>query len=108
MMIIEVSETRGKNSGIGFFLAKQPLKQLLASELKMCGHIGENGWRGTDAKRRMLRYCEMMLVLLIGDESKMATGLASDRVTELAKSLREVIPRQMVGKPHTAITSSRT
>jgi hypothetical protein len=38
----------------------------------------------------------------------MATGLAGNYVTELAKRLSEVASRQIAGKPHTAMTSSRT
>jgi hypothetical protein len=38
----------------------------------------------------------------------MAAGLAGYRITELAKSVREITSRQIAGKPHTAITSSRT
>ena len=56
----------------------------------------------------MLGNREMMLAVLVGSESKMAVGLASDRVAELAKSLSEIASRQIAGKPHTAMTSSRT
>lgn len=43
----------------------------------------------------------MMLAVLVGGESKMAAGLASDQVAELAKSLIEIASRQIAGKPHT-------
>lgn len=50
----------------------------------------------------------MVLAMLKRGETKMATGLASDRVTELSKGLSEIVSRQISGKPHTAMTSSRT
>ena len=56
----------------------------------------------------MLRNREMMLAMLVGGESKMAAGLASNRVAELVKSLNEIASRQIAEKPHTAMTSSRT
>ena len=74
----------------------------------MQGHIGENGREGPDAERSMLGNCEMMLAMLIGSQSKVTTGLAGHRVAELAKSLSEITSGQIAGKPHTAITSSRT
>ena len=56
----------------------------------------------------MLGNREVVLAVLVGSESKVAAGLASDGVPELAKKLREIASRQIAGKPHTAITSSRT
>jgi len=56
----------------------------------------------------MLGNRVMMLALLVGGESKMAAGLASDRVAELVKGLSEIASRQIAGKPHTAMTSSLT
>ena len=74
----------------------------------MCGHVGQDRRERPDTERSMLGNREMMLALLVGGESKMAAGLASDPVAELAKSLSEIAPRQIAGKPHTAMTSSRT
>jgi hypothetical protein len=56
----------------------------------------------------MLGNGEMMLAVLVSGESKMAAGLASDCVAELVESLSEIASRQIAGKPHTAMTSSRT
>lgn len=43
-----------------------------------------------------------------GGKSKVAAGLASDRIAELAKDLSKIAPGQIAGEPHTAIISSRT
>jgi len=51
---------------------------------------------------------QMMLAMLVGGEPKVTAGLAGNRVAEFAKSLSEIAPGQIAGKPHTAITSSRT
>jgi len=56
----------------------------------------------------MLRNCEVMLPVLVRSEPKMAAGLASDGVTKLMKDLSEIASRQITGKPHTAMISSRT
>jgi hypothetical protein len=56
----------------------------------------------------MLGNSEMMLAVLMGRKAEMAAGLVSDGISELAKILREITSRQIAGKPHTAITSSRT
>lgn len=74
----------------------------------MRGHISEKGGEGADAKRCMLRDREVVLAMLIGGESKVTAGLAGDRIAKLAKGLSEIAPGQIAGKPHTAITSSRT
>jgi len=50
----------------------------------------------------------MMLTVLVSGESEMAAGLASDQITKCAENLGEVTSRQIAGKPHTAMTSSRT
>lgn len=89
-------------------LAKQPFKKRLAAYLKMRGYIDENGGEGADTKRRMLGDREMMLTMLMRGESKMTACLAGNRVAELVKGLSEIAPGQIAGKPHTAITSSRT
>ena len=74
----------------------------------MCGHVGQDRRERPDTERSMLGNREMMLAVLVGGESKMAAGLASDQVAELAKSLSEIASRQIAGKPHRAMTSSRT
>ena len=51
---------------------------------------------------------EVMFPMFSCGEAEMATSLASDAIAELAESLREVASREVAGKPHTAITSSRT
>ena len=42
----------------------------------MCSHIGKDCGKRTNTKRGMLRNREMMLAVLVGGESKMASGLA--------------------------------
>lgn len=56
----------------------------------------------------MLWDCQMMLAMLMRCYPEMAAGLASDSVSENLKSLRKPLPRNITGKPHTAMTSSRT
>jgi len=56
----------------------------------------------------MLGNCHMVLAMLKRCEAEMAAGLASNRIIELAKGLDEIISRQISGKSHTAMTSSRT
>ena len=51
---------------------------------------------------------EMMLATLRGGQADVTAGLSCNLITELAEGLCEVIPRKVTGKPHTAITSSRT
>jgi hypothetical protein len=41
----------------------------------------------------------MMFAVLLRRERKMVTGLAGYRITELAKSVREIASRQITGKP---------
>ena len=67
----------------------------------MRGHVGQDCRERHDMERSMLGNREMMLAVLVGGESKMAAGLANDRVAELAKSLSEIASRQIAGKPHT-------
>ena len=50
----------------------------------------------------------MMFAVLVRREAKIATGSAGYRITKLAKRVSEIASRQITGKPHTAITSSRT
>jgi hypothetical protein len=50
----------------------------------------------------------MLFAVLVRREAKMAAGLAGYTITELPKRLSEIAYRQITGKPHTAITSSRT
>lgn len=56
----------------------------------------------------MLGNRYVVLAMLERREAEMATGLASDGITELAKCLGEIVSRQIAGEPHTAMTSSRT
>lgn len=98
----------GSVSALSAYLTKQLFKELFTGDIEMCGHIGENGRKGADAKRRMLGNREMMLTMLVGGESEVTACLAGHRVAELAKGLSEITSGQIAGKPHTAITSSRT
>jgi hypothetical protein len=56
----------------------------------------------------MLWDREVMFAMLMGGQAKMATGLAGDGIAELAECLGQVASREITGKPHTAMTSSRT
>lgn len=56
----------------------------------------------------MLWDCYVVLAMLKRGEAEMATSLASDGITELAKDLGKIVSRQIAGKSHTAMTSSRT
>jgi hypothetical protein len=56
----------------------------------------------------MLWDCYVVLAMVKCGEAEMAAGLASDGITELAKNLGEIVSRQIAGKSHTAMTSSRT
>ena len=87
---------------------KEFVEQLFTAYLEMRSHIGEDCRERANTKRGMLGNREMMLAVLVGSKAEMAAGLASDGVAELAKRLSEITSRQIAGKPHTAITSSRT
>jgi len=56
----------------------------------------------------MLRNGHMVLTVLKRGEAEVAPVLASDGITELPKDVGEIASRQIAGKPHTAMTSSRT
>jgi len=56
----------------------------------------------------MVRNRQMVFAMIEGGEAKMTARLASDRIAELTKYLGEVASREIAGKPHTAMTSSRT
>ena len=83
-------------------------KQLLAAYLEMHSNIGKDCRERADTERGRLRNRKVMFAMLVGSQAKMAAGLASDGVAELSKSLSKITSRQIAGKPHTAITSSRT
>ena len=63
----------------------------------MRGHVGQDCQERPDTERSMLRNREMMLVVLVGGKPKMAAGLASDQVAELAKSLARSLPDRSRG-----------
>ncbi len=56
----------------------------------------------------MLRDCQVMLAMLLRGQAKMTTGLTGDGIAELVEYLGQVAAREIAGKPHTAMTSSRT
>ena len=74
----------------------------------MCSHIGEDRRERADTERGVLGNREVVLAVLVGSQAQVAAGLASDGVAKRSKNLSEITSRQIAGKPHTAITSSRT
>lgn len=88
--------------------AEELLKELLSGQLEVCGDVGKYCGERSDTKRTVLWNRKMMLAMLSGRKPKMATRLAIDRIAKLSKHLGKIASRQIPGKPHTAITSSRT
>jgi hypothetical protein len=74
----------------------------------MSSHIRKNGRKSAHAERCVLWDCQMMLAMVLRRHPQMAAGLAGHSVSEHLKSLCELLPRDITGKPHTAMTSSRT
>jgi hypothetical protein len=56
----------------------------------------------------MLRNRQVMLALLMCGEAKMTAGLACDGIAEFVECLGEFASRQIAGKLHAAMISSRT
>ena len=89
-------------------LTKKPFKQVVATGLKVCRNVSKDRRQGSNTEWAMLRDCQMMLAMLVGGQAKMTAGLAGDGVAELVECLGQVAAREITGKPHTAMTSSRT
>jgi hypothetical protein len=50
----------------------------------------------------------VMLAMVMRGQAKMTAGLAGDGIAEFVECLGQVAPREIAGKPHIAMTSSRT
>ncbi len=50
----------------------------------------------------------MMFAMLMGGQAKMTAGLTGDGIAELAEGQGEVASREVAGKSHAAMISSRT
>jgi hypothetical protein len=70
-----------------FDLPKELVEQLIAAYFEMCGHIGKDGRKRSNAERGMLGNCEVMLTMLMCREAEMTAGLATDGIIEFAKRL---------------------
>ena len=89
-------------------LTEEPFKDFVASASEMCRDISKDGGQSSNAEWGMLRDCQVMFAILARGETKVTAGLAGDGIAELAEGLGEVVSREIAGKPHTAMTSSRT
>ena len=74
----------------------------------MVTHIRKDSREGPDAESVVARDRDVMLALLEGRQAQVAAGLAGDGVAENTKCVGEIVPREIPGKPHTAMVSSLT
>lgn len=87
---------------------EEPLKELLAAQLKVLSNVAENRGKGADAKGTVSGNGDVMLATFQGGKAEMAASLAGDSVPEHTQRSGEFLPREIPGKPHAVITSSRT
>ena len=73
----------------------------------MLSYISQNSSEG-DTEWAVLRDRDVVFAMLVRCEAKVAAGLSSDLVSERPQHADEILTTDITGKPHTAITSSRT
>ena len=54
--------------------------ELLAGQLEVCGDVGEDCGKCSDAKRTVLWNRNMMLAVFSGRQPQMTAGLSRDRI----------------------------
>ena len=87
---------------------EQPPRQLVPGDTKMLRDIAKNSGKGSEAQGRMARNCNVVLATLMRRQAQMASGLASDFVTEAPEGANEFVPAQVTRQSHAVMTSSRT
>jgi hypothetical protein len=89
-------------------LTKEPLGKFVAAQFKVRRDVTKDSGQGPDAKGIVLWNGDVVFAVLLSGQAQVAAGLTSDLIAKLAEGVREIVPRKVTGKPHTAITSSRT
>ena len=89
-------------------LTKESFENFITTACEVSCNVSKDGCEGPDTEWGMLRNCEVVFTTFKCGEAKMTAGLTGDGIAELAKNLGEIAPRKIAGKPHTAMTSSRT
>ena len=89
-------------------LTEEPFKDFVVTAFEVRCDISKDGGQSSNAEWGMLRDCQVMFAMIARGETKVTAGLAGDGIAELAEGLGEVASREIAGKPHTAMTSSRT
>ena len=89
-------------------LTEEPFKQGVAADLEVCRNVSEDSGQGSNTEWGMLRDRQVMLAMFVRGQAKMTAGLAGDGIAEFVECLGQVVAREIAGKPHTAMTSSRT
>ena len=74
----------------------------------MLAHVAEETGQRPDPERRVSGNGDVVLATFEGGQSKVATGLASDPVSEIGEGVREVVTGDVPRKPQALMTSSRT
>jgi hypothetical protein len=74
----------------------------------MSGDISQDCGERSDAEWGMEGDRQVMFAVLVSGQSEVTAALARDRIAEFAKKFDEIASREITGKPHTAMTSSRT
>ena len=74
----------------------------------MLGDIRQNRRKRADAKAIVLGNGDVMLASLQRSQAKVAAGLTSDPVAKQSQGMGKIRSRDVAGKSHTLITSSRT
>lgn len=107
MLAWKMRDRTRRHTGPGV-LTEEPFKDFVATASEVCRDISKDGGQSFNAEWGMLRDCQVMFAMLARGEMKVTAGLAGDGIAELAEGLGEVASREIEGKPHTAMTSSRT
>ena len=74
----------------------------------MLGDVSDDARERAHSKRVVQRHGDVVLVVLVRGQTKMASGLPSDRLADLLQRVGELPPRDITRQPHAAMISSRT
>lgn len=72
------------------------------------GNVSEDGTACSDAYRMMPGHGEMVLALLERSETKMASRLSRNAISQDFQGFNNFISREVTGQPHAGMTSSLT
>jgi hypothetical protein len=88
--------------------AEESIDQFVSGQPDMTAHVGEYRRQRSHSERTVTWDRHVMFALLNGSQAQVAASLTGDEVAEGPKRVSEVTPRDIPGKPHTAMVSSLT